>query len=417
MRPGRLFWKLFLCFWLATTLSFTVLFAIFEYKERNGPQSGSWLRTALFMTISSMVEEQGPDAVMPIIRYANRENEQFTFDELSPGQQIAPPPEEGANKLLKSPDGRLFLLQSRLPIWQKPNHRLPFAIGTAFSILFSALLAWHLSRPLRRLGEAARAVASGQLSTRVGPLMGRRRDEIVDLVQEFDRMVEQLQQTLEAQRRLLHDISHELRSPLTRLQAAIGLVRQSPDQQEVMLERIERECERLDELIEELLTLARLESGQHNLPFERVDLIELLTAIAEDASFEAAAKDCRVSLTADPAFVSWVSGEMLYRAFENIVRNAVKFTDPGTPVRIEARVEDNHLRLTVADAGPGVPLGMLDSIFEPFKRVEGGGGHPGLGLGLSIAQRAVQMHGGTIRALPNPEQGLLIQVVLPRREA
>lgn len=417
MRPGRLFWKLFLCFWLATTLSFTVLFAIFEYKERNGPESGSWLRTALFMTITSMVEEQGPDAVLPILGFANRETEQLTLTEMAAGHQIALPPGEGASKVLKGPDGRVFLLQSRLPIWQKPNHRLPFAIGTAFSILFSALLAWHLSRPLRRLGEAARAVASGQLSTRVGPLMGRRRDEIVDLVREFDRMVAQLQQTLESQRRLLHDISHELRSPLTRLQAAIGLVRQSPDQQDLMLHRIERECERLDELIEELLTLARLESGQHNLPFERVDLIELLAAIAEDASFEAAAKDCRVCLTADPAFVSWVSGEMLYRAFENIVRNAVKFTDPGTQVQIEAHVRDDHLCLTVADCGPGVPADMLESIFEPFKRVDSGNGRPGLGLGLSIAQRAVQMHGGTILARPSPDRGLLIQVDLPRRQA
>jgi signal transduction histidine kinase len=414
MRPGRLFWKLFLCFWLATTLSFTVLFAIFEYKERNGPESGSWLRTALFMTITSMVEAQGPDAAIPIIRHANRENEQFSFTELTPGEQITTPP-EGAAKLLKSPDGRLFLLQSRLPIWQKPNHRLPFAIGTVFSILFSALLAWHLSRPLRRLGAAARAVASGELSTRVGPLMGRRRDEIVDLVLEFDRMVAQLQQTVEAQRRLLHDISHELRSPLTRLQAAIGLLRQSPDEQQAMLARIERESERLDELIEELLTLARLESGQQNLPYEKVDLIELLAAIAEDAGFEAAAKGARVCLASDPAFVSWVSGEMLYRAFENIVRNAVKFTDPGTEVRIEARVIGDNLRLTVGDNGPGVPQDMLESIFEPFKRVEGTGDVPGLGLGLSIALRAVQMHGGQIKAMPGQPRGLVVQVELPRR--
>ena len=415
MRPSRLFWKLFLAFWLATALSFVVVVALFEYKARNNPDSGTWQRTAMFVTISSMVEQQGAAAALPVITSANRNSKQFTLRELAAGE-VVDLGAQGRRAVLTSPDGQRYLLESHLDVWREANHRLPFAVGTAVAILFSGALAWYLTRPLRHLGEAARAVASGRLSTRVGPLMGRRRDEIVDLAREFDKMAAKLEQLLGAQRRLLHDISHELRSPLTRLQAAIGLVRQSPDQRDLMLDRIERECERLDELIEELLTLARLESGQHNLPFERVDLIELLGAIAEDASFEAAAKGCTVNLAADPAFVSWVSGEMLYRAFENIVRNAVKFTTPGTEVRIEARVAGDRLRLTVADAGPGVPPDMLECIFEPFKRAEGSDGHPGLGLGLSIAQRAVQMHGGAIIALPGTRNGLVIQVDLPRRE-
>lgn len=415
MRPSRLFWKLFLAFWLATALSFVVVVAIFEFKERLSPSSGTLQRTAMFVTISTMVEQHGAASVLPLIGYANQKGEQFRLDELAPGV-TADLGDQGRRAVVIDPEGRRYLLETRQEIWREPNHRLPFAVGTAVAILFSGALAWYLTRPLRHLGEAARAVASGRLSTRVGPLMGRRRDEIVDLAREFDKMAAKLEQLLGAQRRLLHDISHELRSPLTRLQAAIGLVRQAPDQRDVMLDRIERECERLDELIEELLTLARLESGQHNLPFERVDLIELLAAIAEDASFEAAAKECTVSLEADPAFVSWVSGEMLYRAFENVVRNAVKFTDPGTQVRIKARVDGDCLRLAIADAGPGVPPDMLESIFEPFKRVESGGGHPGLGLGLSIAQRAVQMHGGTISASTGPLGGLVVQVTLPRRE-
>lgn len=415
MKPGRLFWKLFLGFWLATALSFTVVFAIFEYNERVGPDSGTWMRSALFANIAGVVGDQGGDAARPLVDYAVHKNLPFSLRRLADDETINPDRTE-LYQVVTGPDGSRYLLESRAPILRKPSHRLPFAVGTLVSIIFSGIIAWHLSRPLRQLGDAARALAKGKLSTRVLPLMQWRKDEIMDVAREFDRMAAQLEQLLAAQRRLLHDISHELRSPLTRLRAAIGLVHQSPEQQAGMLARIERECERLDELIEELLTLARLESGQHNLPYERVDLIELLSAIAEDASFEAAAKDCRVNLTADPAFVTWVSGEMLYRAFENIVRNAVKFTEPGTEVRITARVGGPTLVLTVSDQGPGVPADMLDSIFEPFKRLEGSEAIPGLGLGLSIAQRAVQMHGGTITAIPGPTGGLTIRVTLPQCE-
>ena len=160
---------------------------------------------------------------------------------------------------------------------------LPISIGILASLGFSALLAWYLAKPIRHLRGAFDAAAAGKLDTRIGPRMGRRRDEIADLGRDFDRMAHQLQILLGSQRRLLHDVSHELRSPLARLQAAIGLARQQPEKLDASLDRIERESGRLDELVGELLTLSRLEAGMSGAADEEVDLVELVAGIADDA--------------------------------------------------------------------------------------------------------------------------------------
>jgi len=296
---------------------------------------------------------------------------------------------------------------------------LPIAplVSGAVAILVTGWgIALYLLRPLNALRWALRRVAAGQLDTRVAHQMGRRNDEIVDLAQDFDRMAEQLQRLTESRRVLLHDISHELRSPLGRMQAAIGLVRQSPDQTEALVERIERETTRLDTLIEELLTLHRLEADR---PLEtahsRVDLVELLQAIAEDADFEARSADRAVTFRAEGPCVADVNGELIYRAFENVVRNAVKFTAPGTLVDVSARrsVDGASLHVRVEDRGPGVPPHLLQAIFEPFVRVEGSEHVRGVGLGLAIARRAVLLHGGQISAALRSGGGLSMEVRLP----
>lgn len=289
--------------------------------------------------------------------------------------------------------------------------------GVAF-LVTGLLLAWYLTRPLQHLRWALSEVAAGRLETRVKPLMGTRSDEIVDLAEDFDRMASQLQQLTASRNVLLHDISHELRSPLTRIQAVIGLVRQDPTQSEVMISRITRESERLDALIEELLTLHRLEAGAGRTNLRRVDIVELLQAIAEDADFEARAHGRCVSIEAPARFVSTVNGELIYRAFENVIRNAIKFAPAGTQVEILSRLtmDGKCLETVVSDRGPGVPADMLDTIFQPFARVESTGRDAtaqGTGLGLAIARRALETHGGRIAAAARPGGGLQVTLTLP----
>ena len=295
---------------------------------------------------------------------------------------------------------------------------VPLAAAGVAILITGLALAWYLARPLQHLSWALRQVAAGRLDTRVLPLMGQRRDEIADLAHDFDRMASQLQQLTESRKILLHDISHELRSPLTRMQAAIGLLRQDPAQADAMINRIVRESERLDALIEELLTLHRLEADAEKASPERVDIIELLHAIAEDADFEARASGRSVSIEAPGQFVAAVNGELIYRAFENVIRNAARFSPEDERVEIRSHVSaDGHvLTTTVADRGPGVPTHMLETIFQPFTRAEGGdAASHGVGLGLAIARRAIEMHGGEVRAVPRQGGGLEVRVVLPER--
>lgn len=294
---------------------------------------------------------------------------------------------------------------------------VPLVSGALAMLVTSMGMAWYLSRPLHHLRWALHRITEGHLDTRVKDRMGRRRDEIVDLGSDFDRMASQLQMLTESRNMLLHDISHELRSPLARLQVAIGLLRQDPAQLTSMLERIERESQRLDSLIEELLTLHRLEAGMMGASAERVDVIELLHAIVEDAQFEAHGVGKEVSNGITGHFVASVNGELICRAFENVIRNAIKFTAAGTSVEVTAypKPNENQLVCTVRDRGPGVPPDMLDAIFQPFIRVEGSAPVHGVGLGLAIAKRAFSLHGGDIHAQLREGGGLVVTMVLPRQ--
>jgi len=284
-------------------------------------------------------------------------------------------------------------------------------------LIISLVFAWYLSHPLRHLSWALGRFAEGRLDTRVEPLMSGRRDEIADLAHDFDRMATRIEQLAQANRALMHDISHELRSPLTRLQAAIGLLRQDPSQAAAMIERIGRESERLDMLIEELLTLHRLDAGPTSAPPQRVDVIELLQSIADDADFEAHASQRTLHLDAAGSFVIEAHGELLYRAFENVVRNALKFSPAGSHIDVMARIAEDGgtLVTTVQDRGPGVPPQMLQTIFEPFARVEGSESVRGTGLGLAIARRAMLLHGGSVEAALREGGGLVVTLSLTRR--
>ena len=297
---------------------------------------------------------------------------------------------------------------------------MPLAAGALVSLVFAALLAWYVARPIRNLRAAFEAAADGRLEQRLAPAMGRRRDELADLGRDFDRMAARLKSLMDSQRRLLHDVSHELRSPLARLQAAIGLVRQQPERIDDFVARIERESGRMDTLVSELLTLSRLEAGMAGKLDEAVDLGELLGDVVDDARFEAAARNCQVDLTGSRDVVLTGNGELLHRAIENIVRNAVKHAPPGSRVDIDVAQADGRVIVRVADAGPGVAEADLQAIFAPFFRA--GAAKPknspdGHGLGLAISQRVVEAHQGTISAANRPTGGLCVTVTLPLRTA
>ncbi len=437
---GRLFWKIFFAFWL-TLIAAAVISGTLVVLERRGREAvepelavGPVQRFATDLAAATL-EHGGTDALRAWMREANARGRPlalFAVDAsgrdllgrpvpeaaLTRARAVAADPDARGVRLARAPDGGSFVLfvpATAMP-GRPPPARLPhwvmLAIGAAASLAVSAILAWYLSRPIRALRWAFGAAASGRLDTRVGPRIGRRRDEIADLGRDFDRMAAQLQTLMSSQRRLLHDVSHELRSPLARLEAAIGLLRQNPDRLEASLERIEREAMRLDELVGEVLTLARLEAGPNRSSFQPVDVADLVASIGEDARFEAEASGRRVRLDIAPSAVVAGNAELLHRAIENILRNAVKYTAEGTEVAVELRVAGPRAVLAVTDRGPGVPEGELARVFEPFYRVDGQGAK-GFGLGLAIAQLAVQAHGGTVRAANAPGAGLRVEITLP----
>ena len=297
---------------------------------------------------------------------------------------------------------------------------IPLAAAIAASLLFSFLLAWYFARPIRDLRQAFEAASHGDLAPRFHA-SGKRGDELTDLGRDFDRMAGRLRSLMESQTRLLHDVSHELRSPLARLQAAIGLAHQQPDKMDASMQRIERESERMDKLIGELLTLSRLEAGAASPLSEDVDIAELLHDIVDDARYEAKARQVSIALAGDAAIAdAAVTGrpELLARAVENVVRNAVKHSPDGGTVEVNvSRLHDGKqdlLRIAVLDQGPGVASADLARIFEPFFRAShtqhSTDGH---GLGLAIAQHVIRAHGGRIGASLRGGGGLCVEMLLP----
>ena len=279
--------------------------------------------------------------------------------------------------------------------------------------LFCYFISRHLTRPLSKLSAAAASIAEGRLDTRVDPSLRKRRDEIADLARDFDRMAERIEALINAQRGLLGDVSHELRSPLSRLIVALGLAKQGPAEEvSENLDRIGIEARRLDTLIGQLLALTRIDSGVDRGSPAPFDLTNLVHEVASDGDFEARAQNRRVVVErADACTVSGFE-ELLRSAIENVVRNAIRHTAEGTAVAITLQVIGSRVLLRVRDYGLGVEENMLAEIFLPFRRAEGGNSE-GAGLGLAIASRAVNVHHGRICAINAPEGGLIVEMDLP----
>jgi signal transduction histidine kinase len=294
--------------------------------------------------------------------------------------------------------------------------------------IFCYLVIRNLTKPLNQLSEAAAGIAEGRIETRVDPSLKKRRDEIADLACNFDRMAERIEALITGQRRLLGDVSHELRSPLSRLTVALGLVKLNFAKQQGIdqvcaaeaaenLERIGLEARRLDTLIGQLLALTRIDSGVDRGAAVQFDLANLVQEVANDADFEARASNRSVVIehvVLEQTATCMVDGfeELLRSAIENVVRNAIRHTAKGTTIGISLQVHNSRALLRVRDYGPGVPETMLSDIFLPFRRIAIGDSE-GAGLGLAIAERAVQVHRGTIRAINAPTGGLIVEIDLP----
>ena len=292
-------------------------------------------------------------------------------------------------------------------------------VGTAFCYW----LARHIANPVVQLSKAASLIADGSLDARSGQVIRQRHDEIGRLGMSFDRMAERIESVVRGQQRLFSDVSHELRSPLTRLSVAEGLLRQcSQEERAEFLDRIASEVEQLDRLIGQLLTLSRIHSVT-DLPRKgRVDLNSLVEEVVANGNFEAQTKRCSVTVDFLNECTTSGSREQLRSAIENVVRNAICYSPPNTSVEVTVR-RDYTTSLPAAviqirDHGPGVPSDHLEKIFHAFYRIPASNGEKssGAGLGLAITERIVRMYGGSASAKNASEGGLIVKLELPLLE-
>src|SRR6266853_5901796 len=327
-------------------------------------------------------------------------------------------------------DGKRYILVLELP----PGPRVFFGphdipgLGIAIAVITSGLmcylLAWAKTSPVTRLRRAAQSLAAGDLSARTGAPVSGRRDEMTELMRDFDRMAERIEGLVDSQSRLLKDVSHELRSPLARLSVALGLARQratpevSPELNS-SLNRIELEADRLNHLIQRQLTISRLESGTGGLRRATFSLRDMVEQVARDADYETPGRGCRVTADTEDEFLVEADPDLLRSAVEYVVRNATRYTAEGTKVDVrldrQQTANGGGIMIRVLDSGPGVPGEALQKIFEPFYRLDDARNQQtgGAGLGLSIAERAIKLHGGEVRASNRKEGGLEVEIRIP----
>lgn len=447
-----LFLKIFISFWLAQAL-FLVM-AILVMLALRPQRNATWeaLRSTALSDAIDALEHGGPQQARDYMENLQLKQHVrvYVFDEqgneisgrsssgwaerVAAGRPMPPRPgmvfprPQILTESRASSDGHhLYTIAMELP----PGPRVFFGpwgipVPGLIILVFSSgivcyFLSWYMTKPVVRLRAATRQIAAGDLTARAGASGSRGSDEIAGLVRDFDTMAARLETLVKAQSRLLNDISHELRSPLARLNVALGLARQrsGPDSA-VMLERIELEAGRLNELIGRLLTLARMEDGEQRVPSTPVLLDEVVLGVAEDAEFEAQARHCHVRREI-PAGTWAVRGDasLLHSAVENVVRNAIRYTREGSEVDVSLEkretqgAEEAVVRIT--DCGDGVPESALEKLFQPFYRLDDARGRQtgGVGLGLAITERAVRFHGGRVRAVNRAQGGLMVEICLP----
>lgn len=417
---GGLFWKVLIGFWLTFGGMMITLWLLLIVGQGHSPEE--WVSRRLAPAILSQLQREV--AANGLVGFAAARDALPAEDARQVAIHFLPagPRKWDASLSREAVDaaGRHYLLTYRVPNVAQRAGPLDvpqpvLLIAAIAGMMFSVALAWNLTRPINLLRNGFDQLANGKLDVRLQPLMGRRRDEIASLARDFDIMAARLSQLVTTRDRLLHDVSHELRSPLSRMQLAVGLARQDPAQFEASMGRIEREMGRLDSLIRELLALARAEGGLASAE-EYFDPVALVEIVVEDARFEADGISVAVTLKKpelleDDRPTLRGSAELFRRAFDNIIRNALRFAPNGSVIEVSVELDSNQegYRFYVRDQGPGVEGVELATLFEPFIKAD----KAGFGLGLAIAKRAIMAHGGSIDARNRPGGGFEISVVTP----
>lgn len=468
--PRSLFLKIFLWFGatVVTMMVITFVVGVFASHQHMAEESNIILTTN-DDTAAQIYEREGQQGLVAYLDQTYSQSRVHTFlysaqlVELS-GRPAPPAARELATAVLQTnkpafsmnEDGSLManLTQSANSgryVWvtelrPHPGSPLTHHIEHLFGLsligaLFCFWLARYLTAPVATLRQATRELAGGNLAVRVAPSLGKRRDELASLGADFDVMAEQIESLLVAQRRLLGDISHELRSPLARLNIALELARQRAGREaESALARMQREAETLNEMIGQLLALTRLETGGREMRTSNFDLAKLVRNIAEDAEFEAESRNRSVHVSSCASCIISGNEELLRSAIENVVRNAVQHTAEGSAVEIFVERDtngsvgaslpaspgnhkdthnnsygDRFAAITVRDHGNGVPENAVADIFRPFYRVDDARDRVsgGTGLGLAITERAVRLHGGSVAASNADTGGLVVQIIIP----
>jgi signal transduction histidine kinase len=447
-----LFFKIFIIFWIAQSLIFVISTAFILAHRFPRP---NFLLDPAFSNLSANALEGSnrfdSGGCNAFNAYAQQRHEELSIAAVSGTILCGPAPpltvvrQESRSTIearkignvtvwsapVVSANGKSYLFIATVPVhleqhpWYEDLYhfaspQLPVAIAVGGLTTFVLVLVF--TRPVVRLRQAALQLAQGNLSTRVREAPPRSRifkeDEFDALVRSFNHMAERLESLVNAQKLLLRDVSHELRSPMARLSVALELSREDADPtMSTHLDRIERETERLNQLIGQLLSLSSMEAVESLDKFERVSLKLLLEDLTPDARYEAQQREASVNLRAECECVVKGRRELLYRAIENVVRNAVRYTEAGTQVEIRLRRND-QLQMAVvevSDRGPGIPESELVSVFRPFYRVDTARSSQtgGFGVGLAIAERAVKLHNGHISASTREGGGTTIQISLP----
>ncbi len=443
----RLFWKLFFALWLGI-MSFAVVVSwinqtVIQQHQIQEPGMGfDGFQDRVKDRLTRDLNEGGEQRLRRSLRNLQRGMRDHIFVLDSDGHELLGR-ERGLEKLrhgrlrvstkqMKAADGQIYTLISagRRPprALLEPGPRgvgMRLLVAAAISALLSLLLARYLAAPLVQLSRVSRQLATGDLTVRVGAPLDERNDEFGQLALDLDEMAARLQTAQQANRRLLRDVSHELRSPLARLRVALEIAR-NKDQSQVVeeLNRIELESERLEKLIDEVLSLLRESSGQLEMKIQRFELTDLLQDLVETVNYEIPDGGNQVKLQAHPPLELEADRDLLWRVFENLLRNALIHGGDNAAVQISVLSSSNQeVTIIVQDSGPGIADQHLPRIFEPFYRVDEArsrnmpGRSAGHGLGLAIAASAIRRHGGKITAHNRTGGGLEVRVVLPRQQS
>ena len=423
LRSGGIFLQLFAGLWAALfILGFLVWVASENYQQvpRNfgDIESGRAAQRAVNNAIG-IYHWGGREVLVSWLTDKTSNNRPEVFVTDADGNEISgrKVPEKAAESL-RHPTAEQYILQ---PCRMVPGMGPGMGMGRGMMMgrhhmrgnnIAAGLLAWRFARPIKKLDWAMRRTSEGDLTVRVAPEVGHSYDEIGALAQRFDATTEKINGLIARQKRLFHDVSHELRSPLARIEIAVAIAEKNPERRGELLTRIEKDVQALDALVDELLTYARLDDNAP-MDFVETDVVPLLEDIVENARFEGTPRHVAVTLDAPAAQTLKLHVDSFGRATENIIRNALRYSPEGGTVTVTAKKEADNFVIRVSDEGPGMDPEDLAKIFQPFVRGKNEATGSGFGLGLAIAKRAAERHGGSLTAVNRKPHGLIMTLTVP----